>query len=145
MMRSTADVNREIRRIVGARVEAGMIVRVEWLTHEILALKSNIEGEDAAFYVACGVKFIRDAVRDCVGAYKPKPTAEPDVQIVMEGFDYMQRAYTVSRESEVLLVPVDQMTDTEIEARAVELEAMARGCITHARELRNYAAMRQAA
>lgn len=143
-MRSKTDVMNEIRGIVHERVDAGVTIRVEWLTQEILATKSAIEGDDAEFYIACGVDFIKDAVKRCIGSYEPKATASQDAQIVMEGFDYLQKAYTVERDKETVLVPVDGLTPDEIEARALELEAMARGCIAHAKELRNYAHFRVA-
>jgi hypothetical protein len=138
-MRSKTDVTNEIRKLVGDKVDAGVVVRIEWLTTEILAMKSDFYGDDADFYVACGVDFIKQAVKDSIGAYKPKAEATTrDAQIVMDGFDYMQRAYTVVRDGETVLVPVDQLTGEEIEGRALELEAMARGCIAHAKELRAY-------
>lgn len=137
-MKSTTEVTNEIRRIVSERVDAGVVIRVEWLTQEILAMKDQIEGDDADFYVACGAIYIKDTVKRCVGDYKPKATAVQDAQIVMDGFDYLQKAYTVERDEEIVLVPVSQLTHAEIEARALELEGMARGCIAHAKELRNY-------
>lgn len=137
-MRSKTDVTSEIRKMVSDKIDAGIIVRVEWLTTEILSMKSDIHGDDADFYVACGVDFIKDTVKRCIGQYQPKPSAVTDRQLVMEGFDFMQKAYTVDREGETVLVPVDMLTDDEIEARAYELEAMARGCIAHAKELRAY-------
>ena len=46
-MRSKTEVTREIRALVQDRIAAGVIVRVDWFTAEILAMKSRIEGEDA--------------------------------------------------------------------------------------------------
>jgi len=137
-MRSKTDVTNEIRKMVSDRVDAGLIVRVEWLTTEILSMKSEINGRDADFYVACGVDFIKDTVKRCIGQYQPKASAATDAQIVMDGFDHMQKAYSILRDGETVLVPVDMLTDEEIEAREAELEAMARGCIAHAKELRRY-------
>jgi len=137
-MRSKTDVTNEIRKLVSDRVDAGVIVRVEWLTTEILNMKADVHGDDADFYLACGVDFIKDTVKRCIGDYQPKAATVTSAQIVMAGFDHMQRAYTVDRGGEIVLVPVDMLTDAEIEARAAELEAMARGCIAHAKELRAY-------
>lgn len=141
-MRSKTDVTAEIRSIVSDRINSGVIVRVEWLTTEILSMKSDIEGEDADFYIACGVDFIKDTVKRVVGDYRPKASATTDAQIVMDGFDHMQRAYTVDRDRETVLVPVHLLSDVEIEGRALELEAMAKGCILHARELREFLRLR---
>lgn len=137
-MRSKTDVTSEIRKIVSDRIEAGVVIRAEWLTTEILSMKSQIDGDDADFYIACAVDFIKDTAKRCIGLYAPKPTIATDAQIVMPGFDYVQRAYTVERDGEVVLVPVHLLTDAEIKARSAELMAMARGCIAHAKELRAY-------
>jgi len=144
-MRSTTDVTREIRAIIDSRIASGVAVRVEWLTTEILAAKSQIDGEDADFYVACAVDFIKGTVKRCIGAYAPKAGAATDPQIVMDGFDHMQRAYTVPRDGETVLVPVHLLSDEELEARAAEYEAMAIGCVAHAKELRAYRRGRAAA
>lgn len=137
-MRSKTDVTSEIRKIVSDRIEAGVVIRAEWLTTEILAMKSHFEGDDADFYVACAVDFIKDTAKRCIGLYAPKASVSTDTQIVMPGFDYVQRAYTVDRDGEVVLVPVHLLTDEEVQARAAELMAMARGCVAHAKELRAY-------
>ena len=143
-MRSTADVTREIRDFVQSRIDAGVIVRVEWLTTEILAAKSNIEGDDAEFYEACAVHFIKDRVKRVIGDYEPQARQTPE-QLTLDGFQHMQKAYTVERRGETVLVPVDQLSFDEIEARACEYEAMAEGCVAHAQELRVYNRSRQAA
>lgn len=142
-MRSKTDVTTEIRRLVQDRVGAGISIRVEWFTQEILTMKSEIEGDDADFYVACAVDFIKDTVKRTVGEYAPKASSVTDRQIVMDGFDHMQKAYTVTRDGEQVLVPIQLLTDDEIEARALEYEAMARGCVAHAKELRAYRRGRQ--
>jgi hypothetical protein len=137
-MQSKTEVTSEIRRLVQDRVDSGIAVRVDWFTQEILTLKCEIEGDDTDFYVACAVGFIKDTVKRCIGDYKPKASSVADAQMVMDGFDHMQKAYTVDREGETVLVPVQHLTSVEIEGRAAELEAMAKGCIAHARELRAY-------
>lgn len=142
-MRSKTEVTREIRALVQDRIAAGVIVRVDWFTAEILAMKSRIEGEDADFYLACGADVIRDTVKRCIGDYEPQATTS--AQLVMDGFDHLQKAYTVNRDGERVLVPVDLLTDVEIEGRAAELDDMARGCIHHAHELRGYQRARAAA
>ncbi|MBM1817175.1 hypothetical protein JQW92_18175 [Sulfitobacter pseudonitzschiae] len=135
-MKSTTEVTREVRRIVQDRINSGAAVRVEWLTTEILAMKDRIEGEDADFYIACGTDFVKRAVKRVVGEYDPKP--EANTQIVMDGFDHLQKAYTVSRNSETMLVPVTMLSNAELEVRAQEYEAMAKGCVAHAKEIRAF-------
>ena len=137
-MKSTTEVTREIRRIVQERIDAGVVVRVEWLTTEIMSVKDQIEGEDADFYLACGVEFIKKTVKKVIGDYAPKAQKQGE-QLVMDGFEHLQKAYTVTRNNEVTLVPVTQLTNSELEARAQEYDLMAKGCQAHAKEIRAFA------
>ena len=135
-MKSTTEVTREVRRVVQDKIDAGVAIQVDWLTSEILAMKDKIEGDDADFYIACGAIFIKKTVSNVIGEYEPKP--ETSTQIVMDGFDFLQKAYTVRRDGQIMLVPVNQLTDRELDDRAQEYEAMAKGCLKHALEIRAY-------
>lgn len=144
-MKSTTEVTNEIRRQVADRVDAGISIRVEWFTQEILSQKDQISGDDADFYVSCAAVFIKDTVKRCIGLYEPKTTAPQDRQLVMDGFDYLQKAYTVDRAGERMLVPVQDLTEDEILVRAEELKAIAKGTQKHALELLGYLRAKQAA
>lgn len=139
-MKSKTEVTREIRRIVQERIDANVAIRVEWLAAEVVAMKDQVEGPDADFYIACGMDFIKSTIKNVVGEYKPKP--QQNTQIILPGFDHLQKAYTVTRNNEVVLVPVNMLTDAELELRAKEYEAMAVGCIAHADEIRTFIASR---
>ncbi|RWD23054.1 hypothetical protein [Mesorhizobium sp.] len=133
----------EVRRIIAGKIERGETVVVDWVTHEIIASKAGIEGPDVEFYRICAFTHVKDVVKRCVGRYDAKP-ASADQQLVLAGFEHLQTAYTVLRGGEVVLVPVDQLTDEEVEDRAKDLDAMALGCRAHARELRSYSRERLA-
>lgn len=142
-MQSEQSVRQEIRSLVQEKLDAGVCVRAEWFTAEILTAKNRIEGEDADFYVSCAAQILPQIVKRVIGQYDPKPVT--DRQLLLPGFEHLQKAYTVQRGGEVVLVPVDQLTDDEIEARALEYEAMAMGCRAHAKELRVYRRTRKLA
>jgi hypothetical protein len=127
----------EVRKHIADKVAQGEVVVVDWMTHEIVAKHSDISGDDTEFYRVCAYSEIKRTVSKCIGKYNAKP--ETDDQLVLDGFEYVQVAYTVQRNGRVELVPVDQLTDWEIESRAREYEAMAIGCRAHARELRAFA------
>jgi len=139
-MKSVTEVTREIRRIVTDKVDAGATIRVEWLTTEIIAQKDAIEGDDVDFYLACGVDFVKRVVKKVIGEYDPQVATNE--QLVMDGFTQLQKAYTVRRNDEIMLVPIHDVTDAELELRAQEYDAMAKGCIKHAQEIRVYARSR---
>ena len=130
-------VSDEIRKFIADKIDRKEPVIVSWITTEILERKSNVEGADAPFYLTCARKFIRDVVSRVIGKYDGKPNAV-DAQIVLPGFEYLQRAYTVMRAGEVTLVPVDMLIDHELISRAKEYEEMAKGCRRHAYEIREF-------
>jgi hypothetical protein len=133
----------EVRKIISDKIADGKVVVVDWLTHEIIGSKAAIEGADIEFYRVCAFTHVKDVVKRCVGKYGAKP--ETDAQLVLSGFEHLQIAYSVMRNGDIVLVPVDQLTDDEIDARAFEYDQMAKGCRDHARELRSYKRARRSA
>ena len=140
---SDASITAHIRKFIADKVANNEVVVVDWLTHEIIGSKSLIEGDDIEFYRVCAYAHVREIVKRCVGKYDAKPAS--DRQLVLDGFEHLQVAYTVPRNGRIELVPVNLLTSEEIEARALEYEAMAGGCLAHAKELRGYDMARQAA
>ena len=126
----------EVRAYIQDQLDAGVIVRAEWITTGFLASKAEPDCEDADFYLICARSHLAEVVKRCIGKYSAKP--ETDNQLVLPGFTHLQRGYQVEREGVRLLVPTDLLTDEEIDARADEYEAMAAGCCAHARELRDF-------
>lgn len=133
---SDTSVSSEVRKFISDKIANGETVVVEWLTHEIVSSKSAIEGEDEPFYRVCAYTHVKDIVKRCIGKYDAKP--ETDEQLVLDGFEHLQVAYTVRRNDQVTLVPVNQLSDTELQDRAAEYDLMAKGCRSHAREIRTY-------
>ena len=135
-MTKTESVYREVAEFVRKKTDDGAIVQVDWLATEFLGRKDQIDWDDAPFYTVCAHHHIREIAKQCIGKYKPKP--QTDNQIVLLGFEHLQKAYPVERSGERLLVPVHLLTDDELEARALEYEDMAKGCIAHAKEIRSF-------
>lgn len=127
----------EVRQFVEDKVAAGVIVRVDWLTSEYIGTKSRANGEDMPFYRHCAHAHLNEVIRRVVGKYDARPVQE-DRQLVLDGFEHLQRAYTVQRDGVKLLVPIDKLSDIELAARADEYDAMAKGCRAHAREIRKF-------
>lgn len=133
----------EVRDFIQGKLDAGLILRAEWVTAEIIGSKSEPECDDADFYLICARNHIAEIVKKCIGKYSAKPTT--DEQLKLPGFEHMQKAYQVDRAGERLLVPTDLLSDAELLARAEEYDLMAIGCRAHARELRDFVERRQAA
>ena len=126
----------QVRDFIQDQLDAGTIIRADWVTAGILADKAEPECDDADFYLLCARAHLAEVVKRCIGKYKATPVR--DYQLVLPGFEHLQRGYQVEREGVRLLVPTDLLTDEEIDARADEYELMAVGCRAHARELRDF-------
>lgn len=129
-------ITTEIRKFIADKIASGAIVHVDFLTAEIIAGKDAIDGDDLPFYRTCAHTHVRKIVKRCVGKYDVKPST--DRQLTLDGFEHLQRAYTVQRGGETVLVPVDQCTNAELLARAAEYVTMAKGCRDHATEIHAY-------
>lgn len=139
----TESLYSKVRSIIDTRLDAGEIVALTWITHQIVADHDGIQGEDAEFYRLCAYDAIQRVAKRVLGKYEASTT--PDAQLIMDGFEHAQRAYPVERNGERVLVPTDLLTAEELEARASEYDRMAAGCRAHAKELRYLARTRMVA
>lgn len=53
-------------------------------------------------------------------------------------FEHLQKAYVVERNGEEVIVPVNQLSDEEIEAKIAELKKIGNEALGHADELSYY-------
>lgn len=144
-MYSMADLTREIAEAISTLMEQGQTLRREWIVQTILARHDDVEGEDADFYRCASRKTIEGAVRQQINRFEPKAEVTPDRQLVLEGFERLQRYYALEERGELIAIPVDAMTDAQLEAKQAELIAMGAGCYQHAEEIQRYRDARRAA
>lgn len=133
----------EVRKFVSDLVDSGAETPVEWITTHFLSSRGQIGGEGAALYRYCTRAHVNRIVKRVVGKYEVEARAVQDAQIVLEGFEHLQRAYTLSRDEKIVLVPIYKCQDHELLARAEEYEKQAKGCRLHARELRSFVSARK--
>lgn len=138
------NVQSEIRKLVTDCVERGEARTVSSFVDIVMADHPSIEGEDADFYLVCTRARVKEIVTKVIGKFSPKEEAT-DRQLVLDGFQHLQVAYTFERQGQTILVPVDQCSEIELIARATEYEDMAAGCRAHAREIREYVGARNSA
>jgi hypothetical protein len=130
------DLTKLIVDLINAALERGEIARRDLIVDRILAEHSEVYGDDAPFYIELAKTAIEGKISKHIGKFAQDPREY--VQLVLPGFDYMTKAYPVEREGEHMIVPVDQCTDVELLARAMEFDQMAAGLKLHAREIREY-------
>lgn len=59
----TSNIIGEIHKLIDEKINSGIVVNVDWITHAILQGKMSIEGEDAPFYRVCGYEAARQMRR----------------------------------------------------------------------------------
>ena len=133
---SEQSIYREVREFIAAQIQDGKVILVGELALQILISKPSIEGQDKEFYQSAAMAYVKTVVKRCVGKFDTTPVSDP--QLVLDGFEHLQVAYSIERDGQQCLVPVNQLSLQEIEARASEYEQMAVGCRKHAKELRQY-------
>lgn len=105
----------------------------------------HIHGRDAGWYRLCAYDQVRDVVRQAFRRFKPDRKGETDKQLLLPGFERLQKRYLVSRQGQQMAVRIEQLSDDEAAAKVAELLGMAHGCTEHAKELKRYHAKRKAA
>ena len=139
---TNTDIEKKAHEVISNKIASGEVVQMTWAVHEVIQSNGTIEGEGFDFYRLCAQEHVYKIVKKAVDKYDNKE--KPDhSQMTLEGFVYLQKAYTVKRNDEIQLTPIDLMTSDERLARADEYDKQAAGCKAHAKELRDYDALQK--
>jgi hypothetical protein len=109
-----------------------------WIVQAVLSLHVKPKGKDKDFYLCCAYGHVRAVVRQTLQRMRGEEIEEHSDQLILPGFERLQQRYIIEHDGELLAVPLEQMTQDEIRQKIEELHRMARGCLTHARELERY-------
>lgn len=115
-------------------------VQMEWAVHELIKARGKIHGAGVDFYKLCAHEHCYRIVKSVVDKYEGE--SEPEDQMLLEGFKYVQSAYTIDRDGERALVPIEQLKDDELLVRADLFDTQAKAMQAHAKELRLYVSER---
>lgn len=135
----------EISATIDAIIDAGEPLRAQWIAHTVCenhneGLASN---EHADFWRHGGYKTCRDEVRRCINRRIGDTAEQDDKQLVFDGFEHLQRYYMVTRDGDQIGVPVEHLTDDEIDAKAALYRGYGAACYAHADELHRFKHWRQ--
>ena len=142
-MSSQPNIDHEANVAVRAALENGGVARPTWIVHAIVNTHQSIDGADTDWYRVCAYGQVRAAVRKVLQRYKLVPDDPVDSNLVLPGFERVQRAYLVSRDGEQVAVDTRQMTHGEVSSKIDELRKMSVGCALHADELERFENDRQ--
>ncbi len=137
------DIEAMILSIVTGKIDRGDSVYMSWTVGEILASYSEISGQDKEFYLITARDWVYKKVKRSVDKLEASSADSTNPQMKLEGFDHLQKAYTVKRDESRVLVPIHLLSNDELESRAMQYESMAQANINHAKEIRMYRNSRQ--
>jgi len=144
-MYTPAALHTEIEDIFRHRIDAGEIVRAEWITQEVLKAHPLPNFPDAEFNECCRRLAVSDAVRKVNRRFKEEPETVAQGELPLPGYTYLQRAYSMERDGDIVWVPLTLMTGAERRAKVTLYRQMAIGCHGHANELERYDEQTEAA
>jgi hypothetical protein len=141
----------EIHQHLDALAERGEPWVARWITHAVVQAHSDVlpAGEHGEFFEWAAYQTVRTQVRTVIGKRagdKPHEPSERE-QISLPGFDrqHLQDYYLVRRNGDDIGVPVTDLADDEIEAKAALYRSMGAACYAHADELDRFIHWRRAA
>ncbi len=139
---TNGDIEKIAYELIAKKISNGDPVHMEWAVHELISGMGEIKGTGVEFYELCAREHVWRIVKRTVDKYDQESDRETDEQMNLEGFEYLQIAYTVEREQERILVPIGSLSDDELLHRAEEYDKQSSTLKAHAREIRAYVASR---
>lgn len=134
----------EYQGIVTQRFSAGefddtpMSQVIQVLLHELPVLAAEV----ADYYLPLAQMGMREVVFRAMRRATLRKSDESRQLLLGPEFQHAQQRYVIEREGESVVVRIFDMTDDELEAKAVEHEKQGDGHFEHAAELRRFMAER---
>lgn len=138
-----AEINAELDRLASEKQRWV----AAWITQAIVARhEANLpEGDEGLFWRHCGYATTRDAVRRQINIRAEDKEEKDDRQAILPGYQHVHAYYIVNRRGVGDIgLPIELMTDREIDEKIARYESMSTACRDHADELRDYKNLRRA-
>jgi hypothetical protein len=140
---NNSELKEMARSVIERKIDSGQEVRMDWAVMEILNQHGKPEGDSKEFWWLCAREHVYRTVKSVVERYNPgKDGEQDDLQQHLEGFQHLQKAYTVERDGDRALVPIDLISADELLARAAEFKRQSKTLRDHAEEIELYVARR---
>ena len=135
------ELEQQAHKLIAQKIEDGESVQMHWAVTEFLNLQPEITGPGEAFYQLAARDYAYRLIKKAVDKHD-RSSKPGDGQMILDGYEFLQKAYTVDRDGERQLVPIDLVTNLELLKRAADYRKMGDGCYAHAREIEQYVADR---
>jgi len=139
-MYTLKELSTEISNAVESAMMARAPIQKTWLIQKIISNHPDVNGADADFYTCA----TRDTIRQFVDRHFRsikliEDESSANNQMVLAGFERLQTYYTIERQGEFQIVPIESMSVKELHRKADEHFRQSDGHRIHAEELMRYA------
>lgn len=109
------------------------------VVHDVIATFGVHEKQDVRYQEAM-VDYVKRIVAQMINSFKVKAELDDEVdgQLVLPGYQRLQRRYLVKENAETVAVQVQALNDNQLLEKASELRSMGEGCFLHADEIERY-------
>lgn len=109
----------------------------QWIANAICNSHADglADNDHKEFWRHCAYMNCRDEVRRCINMRAGDQPEQEGEQIKLFGWQHLHAYYVVNRDGEDIGVPINDLTDEEMEAKAESYRKMAATCYAHAEEL----------
>lgn len=135
------DVDEAVNNLLSSNVRP---ISKSVVTEAIVKKWFDIEGEPGDRWLCAAHDSIQRAVGQAMNSEKAAEETSEDSQLVMEGFERLQKRYVIEREGERQYVLTTELSDEELAEKAEEHRRLGRGNFQHADEIERYIEERRA-
>lgn len=151
---SPTELYAEVLLIIAEQSNAGVLTSRGWLVTNVLQrhpLKRPSKRDPDDFSVCCRQLAVATAVDSALARLKHANEGHTDPDAIeldlprLPGYKHLRRIYPIRRDEVIFLVPLEKMTDDEINAKIKVYNKASDGFAAHARELQRYLTARKRA
>jgi hypothetical protein len=144
---SPSDLYSEVLKIIAEHSVDGAVIGRAWLVALVLKthpIKRHQKKDPDDFSICCRHLAVAASVDKALARLKHQDEGGADPDTIefdlprLPGFKHLRKIYPLRRDGLIYLVPIEQMTDEELTAKADTYDKASEGYAEHAQELRRY-------
>jgi hypothetical protein len=138
-MYEQAELTSDIEKVIETLEKEGAErLSPDVITSFVMTRWQEVAGDADERYLFASHWCLREQVRKRLNRYKVIPGTDVDEQLLLEGFERLQKRYLVEENGEQVAVRIEKMTRKQFEDKIAEFESMREGLSQHIQELRRY-------
>jgi hypothetical protein len=136
---SDTEIRNQAHDLVSGKIKRVEPVITHYVVVELIALQGEILGDGVKWYYERAVESVTRIVNSVIDKYvRPDESEDRQPLLAIPGYDHLQTAYSVKRDGQRMIVPLQLLRKKELLGRADEFDRQSSGLAKHAEEIRRY-------